>query len=254
MEMNENERWGHHSSWLKKAIGLALILVALVWVAKSLKEYKYIGSNPNETHTISVTGEGKVFIRADVATVQVSITSDAGPTDLSEAQAKNSSRANGIIQFAKSQGLKETDIKTLNYSIYPRYNYSQNGQEFLGYSIRQDIQFKIRDLNKVGRVLNGAVTSGANEVSNLQFTVDDPKKPSGDARAAAIKDAKDKAQKLASDLGVRLVRITSYSESGSTPPPIFYGEAAGKGGGPVPSIQPGQNEVDSNVAITYEIE
>ena len=106
--------------------------------------------------------------------------------------------------------------------------------------------------------MNGVVTNGANEVSGLQFTVDDPKKPQEDARNQAIADAKAKAEKLASELGVKLSRITNYSESGGSQPPILYGKAfadgVGGGGGPLPDIQVGQNEVRSYVSVTYEID
>src|SRR3989344_1565712 len=230
-----------HSSQLK-TVALAVFSIAvLIWAAGQLKAYKFIGSNLATTRSITVSGEGKRFVRADLATVQD----------------KNSSIANAVIGFAKSQGVKDEDIKTTNYSIFPRYNYSDKGQEFLGYTIRQDVQLKIRDLARVGAILNGVVGEGANEVSNLQFTVDDPKKPQDEARDDAIADAKAKADKLAKQLGVKLVRVMSYSENGANPPPIFYGmaEFAGKGGGGVsPEVQVGQNEIRSNVSLTYEIE
>lgn len=254
-DQNQATAWKHAQA--KSLFFVVLAIAVAVWAMGQFKAYKFIGSNPNLTRSITVSGEGKTYIQADVATVQVTISSEAGPTNLAETQDRNSKTANAVINYAKSQGVKEEDTKTVNYSIYPRYNYSQNGQQFLGYTVRQDIQLKIRDLAKVGAILNGAVTNGANEVSGLQFTVDDPKKPQEDARNQAIADAKAKAEKLASELGVKLARITNYSESGGSQPPIYYGaEAYGKGGGggPLPDIQVGQNEVRSYVSVTYEID
>lgn len=241
---------------IKVVFMAVLALAALIWAAAQLKAYRFIGSNPNATRSISVSGEGKTYIKADVATVNVSVTSEAGPDNLSEIQDRNSKSVNSIIGYVKSQGVKEEDIKTVNYSIYPRYNYSQSGQQFLGYTVRQDVQIKMRDLSKVGTILNGAVQNGANEVSGLTFTVDDPLKPSEEARADAIKDAKTKAEKLAKDLGVKLVRLSNYSESaGGQPVPLYYDVGGyGKGGGQAPEIQVGQNEVRSMVTLTYEIE
>ncbi|MBI4134711.1 MAG: SIMPL domain-containing protein [Candidatus Sungbacteria bacterium] len=230
---------------------------ALAWAANQIKAFRFVGSNPTLTRSISVAGEGKVYVRADLAMVQLTVSSDAGQGDLGAVQERNANKANAVTEYAKSRGVKEEDIKTVNYSITPRYNYSQYGQEFLGYNVRQDIQLKIRDLSKVGEILKGAVSSGANEVSQLQFTVDDPKSPEEEARMKAITDAKAKAEKLAEALGVRLVRVTNFSESGGgVPPPVYYREAValGKGGGGVPDIQIGQNEVQLYVILTYEIE
>ena len=260
--MNEEHQMGleyiKSRSGLKAVLMIALAFAAAVWGVGQIKAYKFIGSNPNTTRSITVSGEGKTFVRADVATVQMTISSEAGPTNLAIIQDRNSNIANAVIGFVKSQGVKDEDVKTINYSIYPRYNYSQSGQEFLGYTIRQEIQVKIRDLAKVGVILNGAVGEGANEVSGLQFTVDDPKEPRETARQQAINEAKTNAEKLAGELGVKLVRMVNSSENTGGQPPIYFGDAAYAkgmgGGGPAPDIQVGQNEIKSFVTLTYEIE
>jgi len=256
MKDNDSQSFKRKGSVIKFILMAAVAFAALVWGVGQIKAYKFIGSNPNTTRSITVTGEGKQFVRADVATVQITIANDAGPTDLAAVQDKNSKIANAVIALVKTQGVKDEDIKTSNYSIFPRYNYSQNGQQFLGYTVRQDIQLKIRDLTKVGTILNIAVQRGANEVSNLQFTVDDPQKPLEDARDEAINKAKANAEQLAMRLGVRLVRLVSYSEGGQGQPPVLYAaEAYGKGGGgSVPDVQVGQNEIRSTVTLTYEID
>lgn len=256
MEVQYPHTWGLNPR-LKTAFVVALLLAAVVWIAKEAKEFRYIGTNPNQTRAISVTGESRKFIKADVATVQVTVVSDSGTTNLAQTQDRNSQKANDVVSFLKSEGVKEEDVKTTNYSIYPRYNYSERGQEFLGYTIRQDLQIKIRDLNKVGTILNGVVSRGANEVSGLQFTVDDPKKVIEEARAEAIKEAKEKAARLASDLGVDLVRLSNYSESGNGETlPTFYAKDAAleRGGGPMPDVQVGQNEIQTVVTLTYEVD
>lgn len=247
----------HARHWWKPALAAVIIIAALVWTAGKIKEYKFIGSNPNAQRVITVSGESKKFLKPDVASVRLTVSSESGQSDLSAVQAKNSERTNNVIGYLKSLGVKEEDIKTSNYSVYPRYNYSQTGQQFLGYTVRQDLEVKIRDLAKVGSILSGSVEKGANEVSGLQFTVDDPAKVREEMKSEAIKDAKEKAKKLSDELGVRLVRITNYSESGN-PLPIYYESAGyGKGGGgamSAPDVQPGQNELKVNIAITYEIE
>lgn len=235
---------------------IAVTLAGLAWAMVQVKTYQFVGANPNQTRTIVVSGEGKTFVKPDIATVQVSVSSDSGASDLTAVQSRNAEKTNAITNFLKTEGVKEEDIKTANYAIFPRYNYSQSGQQFLGYTVRQDIQVKIRDLAKVGAILNGAVTHGANEVSGLQFTVDNPKEAEEKVRDEAIEDAKKKAERLAASLGVKLARLTAYSEgSNGGPVPVPF-EAFGKGmgGGAAPDIQVGQNEIRSQVTLTYEIE
>ena len=112
-------------------------------------------------------------------------------------------------------------------------------------------------MEKIGDIIQGATDAGANQIGDLQFIVDKEDEFKKQAREEAIKKAKEKAKELASQLGVDLVRITNFSESGETPRLMYY-EATAKsvgGGGemPAPSIQTGENKISVSVSITYEI-
>ncbi len=205
--------------------------------------------------TINVSGEGKEFIKPDVATVNVGVVKQN--VDLLKAQRDAADAINRVTAVLKDKGVAEKDIKTISFNIYPQYDYQDGVQKFRGYEVRQTLEVKMRNLENVGGIIAGVAASGANEVGSLSFTVDDPKAIQEQARQAAIAEAKVKAQKLASDLGVSLVRLVNYSESGGgNPPPIFYAKSEGLGGGvmaPAPSIPTGENEIDINVNLSYEI-
>src|SRR3989344_5528338 len=113
---------GSKGKAIKVILMAAAAFAALVWGIGQIKAYKFIGSNPNTTRSITVSGEGRQFVRADVATVQITVSNDAGSTDLAAVQDKNSRVANAVIALVKTQGVKDGDVKTANYSIFPRYN------------------------------------------------------------------------------------------------------------------------------------
>ena len=140
-------------------------------------------------------------------------------------------------------------------SSYPQY-YDSN-PKITGYQVNQSFEVKVRDLEKVSTVLDGLVSAGANQVSNLGFKIDDEEKVKGEAREMAIKDAKEKAGNLKKQLGVRLGKIVNYSEGGYYPPIYFRAEAIDKSGvgegNPTPEVPAGENEVVVTVTITYQI-
>ena len=127
----------------------------------------------------------------------------------------------------------------------------------VGYEVTQSLEVKIRDMAKIGDILQGATDAGANQVGDLQLTVDKQDELKKQAREEAIKKAKARAQELASQLGIKLVRIVNFSEGVSVPYYYDYAlkEAAGMGGetAPSPQIETGENKISVTVTITYEI-
>lgn len=231
---------------------LALLALTVSYAADA-KEKIYSHANASQ---ISVTGEGKVAAKPDIATLSATIVTEK-PT-VSEAQAKNTESSNAVADFLNASGIDPKDIKTTNYSIYPQYFYATNKKpEITGYQVRNTVEIKIRDLSKVDDILGGVVEHGANEISQVAFTIEDKNKLKEEARKLAIEMAKKKADVLSGDLGVRLKKIIGFSESdGGYPPPIFYGKAetlsVGYGGGG-PDLQGGEQEITVTVTVTYEL-
>lgn len=233
---------------------LAVLVVSEIFsIGNKIKEGRYIGQGAQYKNTISISGEGKVLAKPDIGQVDLTVLSDA--KTVAAAQKDNTEKMNKITQAMEDLGIAEADLKTVNYSIYPRYQYVRGKSEIIGYEVSQTLQVKIRNLDKVGEILEKAAALGANQISSLTFTFDDPEKLKSEARQKAIADAKQKAEDLVKTLGVKLGRLANFSESIiGEPMPIYAREGLGVGGGgAAPEIQPGQNEVQVNVNLVYEI-
>lgn len=248
------------------ALGV-LALFLLVSTISGLKGMQFIGSGVAATNTISVSGEGEVFAVPDTATFSATVREKA--KQVKDAQDAATKKGNDIIAYLKAGGVEDKDIKTVDYSISPDYEWSQGAcpqsgycppgkQVLVGYQVAQTLSVKVRDTKKAGDLLAGVGSRGASEVSGLSFTIDDEDALKAEARDKAITQAKGKAEVLAKSLGVSLVRVVGFSEGGGSP--IYYAKTAvgmGMGGGseasPVPDIPVGQNKIVSNVNVVYEI-
>jgi uncharacterized protein YggE len=253
---------------LRKALFVTVVVLAVflaVEVIGGIMQWRYIGAGIAAANTITVNGHGEAVGVPDIATFTFSVVSDKAT--VADAQADATTKANATTAYLTSQGISKNDIQTSNYSIQPQYSYNSpvctNGfcppsnQTLTGYEVSQTTTVKIRDTSKAGTVLAGIGSTGATEVSGLTFTFDDPTSVQTDARNKAIADAKTKADALAKQLGVSLVRVTAFNENagGSMPQPVVYNMAtAGSAKAAVaPTISVGQNNVTDDVSITYEI-
>ena len=250
------------------ALGLFLILFLAVRIAKDIKAYDYIGKDVSSPNTISVSGKGEIVAKADIATFTFNVLEES--PDVSDAQSRATKKINDIIQFLKNNGTEEKDIKTINYNIYPRYNYikspeksqiilpNKNNRVLIGYEVNQGIEVKVRKIDSAGTILSGVGNLGASNVSGLNFSIDEEDKLKKEARELAIEDARENAKVLAKGLGVKLVRIINFSESGYFP---IYREKFSTadmymsvgGASSVPEIPTGENKITSQVNIVYEI-
>jgi len=238
---------------------LALTVSIIVDVQNKIKEGKYIGRQFN---TITVSGTGEVYAKPDLALIDFSVITEE--KTVAEAMNDNTKKMNAVIASVKNQGVEDKDLKTTSFNIYPRYEwyektevsfYPQGERVLVGYEVRQTLQVKIRNMEKIGDIIEGGTTAGANQIGDLQLTVDKQDELKKQARAEAINKAKAKAEELASQLGVDLVRITNFNESGIVPYYYALEEAVGKGGGEeAPQIETGENKIEVNVSITYQID
>ena len=255
----------------ESGVGKWVLITLTVFITlqslSALMGLRYIGAGVQPTNVISVSGYGEAFGAADIATFSFSVVSEKSTVAAAQTDATN--KINAITKYIKDAGVVEKDIQTTDYSVYPQYEYNQivcvsypcpSGRQVLkGYQVRQTTTIKVRDLAKAGELLTGVGGKGATEMSGLNFTFDDPNKLQNDARGKAIADAKAKADQLAKQLGVRLVRVVSFNENGGGyPGPMYYAKdsVVGMGGAEparAPEISVGQNKVSSNVSITYEI-
>lgn len=259
-------------SKVKTYVGFALVVTLLVFAYAAVSFVNSYAKNiePGSFRSFTVQGTGEVVAVPDVAQFTYSVISQ-GDTDLGKLQNAAIAKSNAIKTFIDSQGVDKKDIKDTQYSVEPRYqyfncnNYFREGgvepcppPEIVGYTVRQSVQVKVRDFETIGTLLSGVVENGANNVSQLSFTIDDPTEAQNDARAEAIAKAKEKAQSMARAGGFSIGKLISISEGVSSP---YYGRdyayaemAMADGmGGAAPKIEPGSQDVSVTVTLQYEI-
>lgn len=257
---------------LANGIIAVVFLLALFLGFKALntiKEFKYIGGNIYPTNTINVSGKGTVVAIPDIAEVSFSVV-ETGKS-VAVAQEKVTEKMNAIIDDIKSMGVEDKDIKTTGYNSYPKYEYQTTticsvgycppGKQVLtGYEVTHNITVKIRKTDEAGDVLTKLGSLGASNISGLSFVVDDIEAVKKQAREEAIENAKAEAKILSKALGLKLVKIVSFSEQGDYP--IYYGMGGDMVEGRAmsvvstaksPDLPVGENEIVSNVSIVYEV-
>ncbi len=211
----------------------------------------------NPPLTISVSGEGKVNGTPDIATLSFGVQTDRLPT-AEAATADLAERMSKVIAAVKAKGIDEADITTQSLSLYPIYDYTDNGSVPRGYQASQSLAVKVRDTKKVGDVLTVSAKQGANQIGGVSFGIDKPEALRDQARAEAIAQAEEKARELAGQLGYSLGRMTGFSENGGGYyPPMMYARDA-MAGAPMAEaknleVPMGDQEVQVSVTLTYEL-
>ena len=252
-------------------VAILILGILVFFVGQIILQNKSIGlQNQNQ---VTVSGEGKVYAKPDVALISLGVTT-TGKT-VADVTKSNTDKMNAVIAAVKALKVDDKDIQTTNYNLTPNYEnttiytpvpmmypISSGGSVITkpvlkGYSLEQDVQVKIRDFTKIGDILSQATASGANLVGDLQFTIDNPEQFHEQARAEAIKQAKSNAQNLANESGVNLGKLINVYE-GYNPGPIMYNSMKTTGlaapeAASVPTIQPGQQEIDVTINLTYQV-
>lgn len=212
---------------------------------------------PDVPRNLNVSGLGVVYLTPDIAYINIGVNTQR--ENAAQAVEVNKEQTTKVIQALKDFGVDEKDIRTTNFSIWsnPQYDPAGTGQ-ILGttYSVDNTVNVTIRDLDKLGDLLDAAVQAGANNIYSIQFDVEDKSAANTEARTLAVENAKTQAQELAGAAGVELAEIQSISYFESSPTPFFEGKGGGGSDMAVNSavpIQPGQLAISVTVNLTYGI-
>lgn len=251
--------------WLATAL---LIIATLVGLRMVFGEHRG-GDNTAMPAVITVSGKGEVKAVPDVSKFMVTI--EETSKDQTGALNASSEKVNNVIDLLKKAGIEEKDIKTEYTNVNPKYEYPSGRAEIMiyppvsanpvivGYTSSHTLSVKVRDIGKVSDVQQIFAGAKVQNVSGPDLSIDDVDAIKVDAREKAIADAKAQAEVLAEQLGVRLGKIVSFSESGDTGPYPMYMSArsdmatvAGKAS-PEANIATGEQTITSNVSITYKI-
>jgi uncharacterized protein YggE len=172
---------------------------------------------------VNVVGEGEASVAPDMAVLSFSVIRN-GKT-AAEALGANSMAMSEVLSALKSAGIADRDIQTSNLSIDPQYtqNEPKNGvmkpPQIVGYQVSNSLALKVRDLKKLGGIIDESVRLGVNQGGQIAFTNDNPDATMAEARKAAVADALARARTLAEAAGVKLGRVLEINESANTPMP-----------------------------------
>jgi uncharacterized protein YggE len=176
---------------------------------------------PVVPNTISVDGEGIVYAKPDIAYISVGVVTEN--KDAKAAQEENTKVMDNVVQKLKGLGIKDQDIKTVNYSIYPQQDWSDERQPTIfSYRVENMVEVTIRNLDKTGEILDALAGQGINQAYNIRFDIQDTDRQYQEALDKAIKQAEKKAEAIAKASGKKLKGILSIGE-GSKGAVIYQG-------------------------------
>lgn len=213
---------------------------------------------------LSVTGWGYVEARPDQATVTFGVETTA--YDAATAVENAADAMEAATRAAVRAGVDEDAIVTTYYSLWTEEEYDPDTYDYTGVMLNhvsQTVAAEVRDLDDIGDVIAAVVSAGANSVSGVTFQVDDLEALKEEARVEAARDARRRAEQLATALGLSLGEITSVSEYDYGYDNYYYDSGysassvsmypAGGGEMAAPSIMPDMLKISSSVSVTFEI-
>ncbi len=200
---------------------------------------------------ITVTGENRAQATPDLATVDMGVTTE-GPS-AADALAANTAAVTAIMNRLASAGIEARDIQTSNLSLNPNWTSTPDGAGSVisGYVAMNMLSVRVRDLGKLGPVLDAVVSDGANTLNGITFGLQDPKPVMAAARKDAVADARLRAEELAAAAGVKLGALVSITEGGAyqAPQPMYRQSVAQDAGVPVAG---GEVGMTASVTLVFE--
>jgi len=205
---------------------------------------------------LDVSATGEVTRVPDLAIISAGV-QNLKPTATAAIE-ENASSMERIRAALKRAGIEDRDIQTSSINLNPEYQYDQNRPPRLtGYRATNTVNVKFRDLKRTGAILDALVAEGANQISGPNLTIDKPESALDEARTKAIANGRARADLYARALGMRVVRLISVSEGGgyNVPPPMpMVAQMAERSGSADSKIDPGTQQLQVNVSMSFELQ
>ena len=204
---------------------------------------------------LSVSATAEASRVPDIATISTGVVTQAA--DANAAMRANAQQMDKVREAIKAAGIADRDVQTSGINLHPQYRYAENQPPTItGYQATNTVNVKVRDLSKLGKVLDAFVEQGANQVNGPSFEVDKPDEAYDEARVAAIRKAQARAQTYADALGLKVRRIVSIDEgSGGFRPPVMYGgmRAMAADAKMETQVAPGESNLSVTLNIVFEL-
>ncbi|HEY5802113.1 MAG TPA: SIMPL domain-containing protein [Lysobacter sp.] len=205
---------------------------------------------------LSVSAQAESRRAPDIATLSTGVVTQAA--DANSAMRANAEQMTRVVAAIKAAGIAERDIQTSGVNLNPQYKYIENQSPTItGYQAQNTVNVTVRDIAKLGRIMDALAATGANQINGPTFDIDDAKKAEAydEARRAAVEKAQTRAQMYAKTLGLKVRRIVSISEGGSFAPPRpmpMMAMARAKEAFDTP-IAAGENTLSVSLDIVFEL-
>lgn len=239
-------------AWMINLLAALTIFLLILLCVNQIKSIR------GEAQLLNITASGKAESVPDLATVMIGVVSEG--VDATSVKDENNKKANSAIAFIKQQGISDKDIQTTGFYLSPKYDYSNNQNKIVGFQANQTINVKVRGIDKstaqLQKIIDGAVTSGANQLQGVTFSFGDDVSLSDMARKHAIDNAITKAHNIARDAGLRLGRIVNVMTSGSGEVMPMMNRAVAmmaKSPSANSNVEPGNQEVVETVTVVFQV-
>lgn len=209
-----------------------------------------VSAAADTSRSITVSGTGSADGEPNRADFTFGVVSE-GRTARA-ALAANAAEMRRVLGAVESAGVAERDLQTQQVSISPVTG--EDGRSVTGYTARNSVQARLRDLARAGAVIDAAVGAGANEVYGPSLIRTDRAALEREALRAAMADARGKAQAVAAAGGVSLGRVLTAVEGGQVAPPMPYAaDVAARATAESTPVLPGTSEIQASVTVTFAV-
>jgi uncharacterized protein YggE len=208
---------------------------------------------PSDGTLLSVSAQAEVRRAPDIATLSTGVVTQAA--DANAAMRANAGRMEQVIAAIRDAGIEGRDIQTGGIHLNPQYRYAEDRPPAItGYQASNTVNITVRDIARLGKILDALVATGANQVNGPAFDVESRDQALDEARRKAVEKARARAAMYAESLGLRVRRIVSISEGARIDVPVPMArmrmESAMAADTPV---SPGENVLGVNLDIVFEL-
>lgn len=205
----------------------------------------------DKNYTIKVGGSGSVTAEPDQALIYLGVVVE--DKTVQNAQEENTAISNQILDGLKKIGINEDNIETTDYTIRPIYDYSDGKKTFKGYEVKHIFKITVKDISKVGLLVDVAVQNGANIINKIEFTVSNPELYYEEALKKAVINAREKAEVIAETMGVKIDKIPlRVVEKGRGIEPKYFNVPKLAANGSIPPIQEGEVKISALVTSLFQ--
>lgn len=252
-----------------RAVNIVLVSAVIVAVALSCfsvgaltygQKVDALSLAPNgsvQEKTLSISGVGTVKAAPDEVVINLGVTTEAVTAE--EAVQENAAKMTSVVNAITGVGVKQSDIETSSYSLYPIYKYDPETYEstLIGYRVQNTVTITTKMLDQAGTIIDATAQVGANQVNSIAFQLSDDvqKQLQNEALTLASQNAKGKAEILADALNVKIVGVKTVNiGSAYTPPPVPIYKAGTAEAAPETPILPSEQELTVYVDVVFIID